>query len=132
MASRATEQTVFVVDDDPALLSALQFALELEGFTVATFRASEDLLAMTPLPGAGCLVIDYKLPGMDGLELVAALRSRSVTLPAILITTHANASLRQRAAAGGTQIIEKPLLGDALLDAIRGSLKGQAGMSGPA
>ena len=124
-APGAARQTVILVDDDPAVLGALQFALELEGFAVKAFREGREILSGERLPHAGCLVIDYNLPGMNGLDVVAALRSLRVTLPAILITTHPNAILRQRAAAQGLQIIEKPLLGDALTDAIRHLLEGQ-------
>lgn len=124
--SRADGQTVIVIDDDPAVLAALQFALELEGFAVEVFHEGSELLSGDRLPRAGCLVIDYVLPGMNGLDVLAALRSRRVTLPAILITTHPSTILRERAAAQGMQIVEKPLLGDALINAIRHSLEGQA------
>jgi FixJ family two-component response regulator len=117
---------VVVIDDDPAVLGALKFSLELEGFQVDTYRGGRELLAESRLPQAGCLVIDYKLPEMDGLDLLAALRRRNVLLPAILITSHPTAALRRRAAEVSTPIIEKPLLGDALTSAIRSSLEGQS------
>jgi two-component system, LuxR family, response regulator FixJ len=126
----ACEQRVVIVDDDLPLLSALQFALELEGFAVEAYRGGGEVLSSLDLPAAGCLVIDYHLLGMNGLDLLAALRSRRVDLPAILITTHPSSELRQRAAAQGMQIIEKPLLGDALLEAIRCSLAGGLATSG--
>jgi FixJ family two-component response regulator len=120
--STETKQIVVVIDDDPAVLSALKFALELEGFIVATYRTGSELAAERYLPQSGCLVIDFKLPDMDGLQLLAALRRRGVTLPAILITSHPTAILRARAAAAYMPIIEKPLLGDALIEAIRNTM----------
>lgn len=119
---REAREAVVVVDDDPAVLGALKFALELEGFAVAAYRRGSELLAQKRLPQEGCLIVDFKLPDMDGLSLIASLRSRSVRLPAILITSHPSSSLRERAAAASTPIIEKPLLGNALLDAIRAAL----------
>jgi len=117
---------VVVIDDDPAVLGALKFSLELEGFQVAAYRSGSELLAETALPQSGCLVIDYKLPEMDGLDLLAALRRRNVLLPAILITSHPTTALRRRAAAATAPIVEKPLLGDALTNAIRSILGGHS------
>jgi len=118
----ASGAVVIVIDDDPAVLAALKFSLEMEGFSVATYRSGAELLAEPKLPQSGCLVIDFKLPEMDGLVLLDALRQRHVGLPAILTTSHPSPALRRRAAAQTIQIIEKPLLGDALSNAIRDSL----------
>ncbi len=118
-----TRPTIVVVDNDAALLGALQFALELEGYTVAPFRSAAEVLAEKHLPEAGCLVIDFNLAGTNGLDLVAALRSRSVALPAILVAGSASPELRRRAAAAMMPVVEKPLLGNALLNAIHDTLK---------
>jgi two-component system response regulator FixJ len=64
-------------------------------------------------------VIDYNLPGMNGLTPLDKLRERAVSMPAILITTHPSAAVCQRAAAAGISIIEKPLLGNALIEGVR-------------
>jgi FixJ family two-component response regulator len=113
---------VFVVDDDPGLRGALKFALELEGFAVSAYGSATECLAETTLPDAGCFVVDFNLPDMTGLELIDSLRSRAVQLPAILITSHPSQLLRRRAAEAGLPIVEKPLLGDGLLEAIRNSV----------
>jgi two-component system, LuxR family, response regulator FixJ len=113
---------IVVVDDDPAVLGALKFALEAEGFGVAPYSSGSEMLAQQRFPQSGCMIIDFKLPDMDGLSLLASLRGRGVELPAILITSQPSPHLRKRAAAADMPIIEKPLLGDALLDAIRGAL----------
>ena len=115
-------EAVVVIDDDPAVLGALKFALDLEGFSASAYRSGSELLAESDLPETGCLVIDFKLPDTDGLSLLAALRNRAVRLPAVLITTNPSASLRRRAAAVDVPIVEKPLLGNALVDAIRTAL----------
>lgn len=109
---------VLVVDDDAALRAALQFALQLEGLSVEAFDSAEDLLKRADVAGARCLVLDQNLPGMTGLELVAVLRGGEVTIPAVLITTHPAADLRRKAKAAGVEIVEKPLLSDALLRSV--------------
>jgi two-component system response regulator FixJ len=112
--------TVLIVDDDAAVRSALKFALEVEGFTVRLYAGPEALLADADLPCHGCLIIDYRMPIMDGLELIGALRKRHFSMPAILITGHANNELRRLAAKWGVrQVLEKPLSDGALIDGIR-------------
>jgi two-component system response regulator FixJ len=113
---------VFVIDDDPGLRGALQFALEMEGFAVSAYGSGAECLAETTLPECGCLVVDFNLPDMTGLELIDSLRSRAVQLPAILITSQPSQRLLRRAAEAGLPIVEKPLLGDGLLEAIRNSV----------
>jgi two-component system response regulator FixJ len=111
--------TILVVDDDPAVRSALAFSLQVEGFRVRAYRSGSDLLDDAALPDRGCLVIDYKLPDMTGLDLLSELRRRQSVLPAILITTHPSASVREQAAAFAVQVVVKPLLSETLFDAIR-------------
>jgi two-component system, LuxR family, response regulator FixJ len=113
---------ILLVEDDPAVVNALTFSLELEGFDVCAYADGEALLASTPLPSRGCLVLDYNLPGMDGLDLLERLRAAHVNLPAILITTNPRRALRAQAAIAGVEIIEKPLLTDALRDSVRNAL----------
>jgi FixJ family two-component response regulator len=109
---------VIVVDDDRAVRNSLKFSLEIEGFSVRTYACGGDLLsASTPLTCA-CLVVDQNMPGMTGLELIARLRDRHISAPAILITTHPSAALAARAACANIRIVEKPLLGNTLVDRI--------------
>jgi FixJ family two-component response regulator len=112
---------VLVVDDDPAVRNSLKFSLELEGFAVRLYADGRELLDDPHLPTYGCLVIDQVMPGLLGLDVVAALRNRGVTSPAILITPHANPKVRQNAATAGVTVIEKPFFGNTLIDAIRAS-----------
>jgi two-component system, LuxR family, response regulator FixJ len=118
------QTTVVIIDDDPAVRNSLKFALEVEGFAVRAYPAGADLLRETEFPADGCLVVDYKLPGMNGLDLLVELRRREVDLPAILITTHPSSEARRRAALAGVTLIEKPLLSDTLFQAIRATLDG--------
>jgi two-component system response regulator FixJ len=114
--------TVVIVDDDEALLEALTFGLELEGFEVQSHRSAATVLAETLLKTNCCLVIDYKMPGLNGLDLLSRLRRQAVELPAIIITSHANSDILARCRALGAAVVEKPLLTDGLLIAIRNVL----------
>lgn len=122
MVAPATQPTVVVVDDDTALRSALKFSLELDGFLVEAHESGA-ALSNAELPRKGCLVLDYDLAGVDGLQLLSALRARKVELPAVLIATQPNRSVRLRAAAAGVPIVEKPLLSDALLENVQRALE---------
>lgn len=120
-----TPGPVIVVDDDAAVRQSLKFALELEGMNVRLYESGDELLADPELPTNGCLVIDYYMPAMNGVELVEKLRKKLVKLPAILITARATDDMRKSAARSGfRQVIEKPLEDSTLLDGIRGALAG--------
>lgn len=115
---------VVLVDDDPAVLGSLRFLLETEGFDVDAFDDGLELLLQPVLPVKGCFVIDYKMPAMDGLELLARLRDRRSWLPAILITGDPDGSIEQRAAqAGVREVLRKPLLHDRLIEGIVAALQ---------
>jgi FixJ family two-component response regulator len=116
---------IVVIDDDLAVRSSLKFSLELEGLTVRSYASGWELLDAGRLDSCDCFVIDQKIPGMTGLELVNALRQRAVSAPAILITSHPNRSLREQAGHADVPIVEKPLLGNALLDKIRDVMRGR-------
>jgi len=115
----AKRPIVAVVDDDPAVCGSLKFALELEGFAVRTYHSGAELLHAGDLKDCNCLVIDQRMPGMTGMELVEVLRERLVLTPAILIISHGNAALSARAQKAAVPIVEKPLLGNALMERIR-------------
>jgi two-component system, LuxR family, response regulator FixJ len=111
---------VLVVDDDAAVRSSLKFALEAEGLIVRLYDGPAALLADGDLPKCGCLVVDYLMPGMDGLQLVEALRARDVVLPVILITSRPNRQLRHVAEKSGIgYVLEKPLSDGSLVESIR-------------
>lgn len=115
--------TVLIVDDDAAVRSALKFLLEVEGLDVRLYDGPAALLADAALPARGCLIIDYRMPVMDGLQLTDRLRARKVGLPVILITGRASDDLRRRALRSGVrQVLEKPLSDGALVEGIRSVL----------
>ncbi len=119
---RVADRLVFVIDDDPAILASLKFSLEIEGYAVHTHSSPKALIADATRKTGGCLVIDYNLPDGNGLQLLDELRRRGVNMPAILITTNPGPHLRVRAAAASVSIVEKPLIGNTLVDAIRAVL----------
>lgn len=129
MSPRPTEgqPLVYLVDDDAAVRRALAFALDLEGFAVESCASAEALLGLELQPAGAFLVIDERLSGMSGLQVLKRLRGRGVRLPAALVTSHPNPTFRAAAAAAGTPILEKPLLGETLVRAIREGLAAQAG-----
>lgn len=112
---------VLVIDDDPAVRNSLKFALEVEGFSVQVYSTGAALVE-EEMPESGCLVADYYLPEMNGLDVLQLLRERDVKLPAILITSHPTAAIRTRATSAGVRLVEKPLLNDTLFRCICSAL----------
>jgi two-component system, LuxR family, response regulator FixJ len=110
---------VAVVDDDPAVCGSLKFALELEGFAVRTYHSGAELLGAGDVADCNCFVIDQRMPGMTGMELVEVLRERLVLTPVILVISHGSAALSARAKKAAIPIVEKPFLGNALVERIR-------------
>lgn len=110
---------ILLVDDDLAVLSAIAFALEIEGFDVAAFDSAEALLAGGREILPTCIVLDHRLPGIDGPELLAQLRRRGLRAPAIIITSNPSRSLRRRVCEAGARLVEKPLLCGELVATIR-------------
>src|SRR5665647_3194584 len=82
----SAKSMVYVVDDDVDVLKSLRFLLETEGFDVRTFDSGAALLDTAAEGGIDCLVIDYKMDELDGLELAQRLRERRITAPIVLIT----------------------------------------------
>lgn len=103
---------------DGAVLSSLEFALTLESLSVANGAAGT-----TDPSQASCLVVDQRYCG-DGLAFLAGLRRQGVTAAAVLLVTNPTPVTRERAAAAGAALVEKPLLGEELTDALREALEG--------
>ena len=109
---------VIVVSDDLAVRNSLKFWLEIEGLTVRGYVSGADLLDAGDLARCDCYVVDQKMSA-SGLDLIAQLRDRHFTAPAILIASHPSLLLREQAQKADVLIVEKPLVGNALLDKIR-------------
>lgn len=119
----AINQTVFVVDDDDAVRTALASLLNAEGYRVHEFGSAAAFYqhAVPDLPA--CLILDMKMPGICGLEVVAELRRKGVLIPVIFITGHGTIPLSVQAMkAGAMEFLTKPVAADELLRAVRDAL----------
>ena len=113
---------IAVVEDDAAVRNSLKFSLEIDGFSVRTYANAEEFLRSSNLRNFQCLVVDQDMPRMTGLELVAALRERGVEVPALLISGHLTPAVTRQASAAGIPVIEKPFLGNGLIESIRAAV----------
>jgi two-component system, LuxR family, response regulator FixJ len=120
---------IYVVDDDYDVLRSLRFLLETEGFDVRTFRSGSALLGSSTRQGADCLVVDYKMAGIDGLELAETLRGLDVSTPIVLITGYPDENIAVKASSAGVrQVLLKPNLEDNLVECVRNAINpGHAG-----
>ena len=114
---------VFLVDDDEAVRRSLALLLGSFGYATASFASAEALLDAAPLPAPGCLIVDVRMPGMDGLTLQGELVARGIVHPVIVVTGHADVPLAVRAMkAGAVDLIEKPYDAEEILRAVRAAL----------
>jgi FixJ family two-component response regulator len=110
-------RSVAVVDDDEAVCDSTRVLLEIYGFAVRTYLSGAIFLKDNP--DVDCIVIDYHMPGLNGLELAAQLRAGGSHVPVIMITATADATVGRRAAELGIKrILQKPLSNRVLLDAV--------------
>lgn len=114
---------IYVVDDDYDVLRSLRFLLETEGFDVRTFRSGSALLGSSVRQCADCLVVDYKMAGIDGLELAETLRGLDVSTPIILITGYPDENIASKASSAGVrQVLLKPNLEDSLVECVQNAI----------
>jgi len=120
---RPTSPVVCVVEDDAAVRSALKFSLEVEGMAVRAYNNASGLLDDPDLPACRCLVVDFRMPQMDGLELVKVLAERGITTPVIMITGQTTRDLGVRARKLGIRrVIEKPWPNGELVKAVQAAI----------
>ena len=115
---------IAVVDDDGSLRRSLKNFLRSVGFRVETFASAEEFLASAERETTGCLVLDLRMTGMSGLDLLRHLAAAKVRVPAVVLTAHGDEEIRQRClGAGAVAFLDKPFRGDALLDAVQTALR---------
>ncbi|MEM7768361.1 MAG: response regulator, partial [Pseudomonadota bacterium] len=118
MASTA-ETSVIVVEDHDAVRRSLTLMLRTRGARVDAYRSGTELLASGQLPQDGCFLIDYRMPGVNGLDLLARLREKGCRQPAFLLTGDPDPCLKARARVEGfTALIEKPAEAEELIELV--------------
>jgi two-component system, LuxR family, response regulator FixJ len=119
----AAERTVYVVDDDAAVRRSLERLLHSAGFVAVTYASPFAFLDAAQQLAGRCIVIDIRMPGMDGLELQKRLRDLRIPIPVIMMTAQGDVPTAVRAMkAGAIDFIEKPFTGEALLVAVETAL----------
>jgi len=115
-------QTVFIVDDDPAICESLCDLIESAGLPTRKFSSAEEFLEICTPDLAGCLVLDVRLPGMNGMELQNKLVRSGLATPIIIMTAHGDIPMvRNAMKAGAVEFLTKPFQDEELLSAIEHS-----------
>jgi FixJ family two-component response regulator len=114
------EQTVYIVDDDIAVRDSLALLLGLKGYRTACFASAEDFLATWQPGWSGCLILDLRMSGMDGLALQKELAKRGGRLPVLILTAHGTLeAARQAFRSGAVDFFEKPVDGEVIVAAVQ-------------
>lgn len=115
--------SVFLVDDDPAVRDALSLLVESEGYRVETYASADAFLAACEPGRRGCVVIDLRMPGMDGIQLQEEMARRGFLLPIIFLTAYGDVPTSVKAIkAGAVDFLTKPVSGTHLLRCIAAAL----------
>jgi len=119
----AEKRTIHLVDDEDSIRRSAGFMLRTAGFEVETYASGVDFLKVAQHVAPGCILLDVRMPGMDGLEVQARLRDSGVALPVIVLTGHGDVGIAVRAMKGGAiDFIEKPFEKAELLAAITAAM----------
>ena len=111
--------SIAVVDDDQPMLKALRRLLNGRGFDTRTYGSAEEFIASLQQGLPDCLIVDFQMPHMTGLELQQHLRERGIAIPTIVMTAHGGDEVRERCvAAGAIAFLPKPLNNPSLFAAI--------------
>lgn len=114
-----SKRTIHLVDDEAAIRRSVSFMLRTSGFAVEAYASGSEFLAGAGSAIAGCVLLDIRMLGMDGLSVQQAMNERGIALPVILLTGHGDVTLAVRAMkAGAVDFLEKPFEKAALLAAI--------------
>lgn len=115
----AEHRLVHIVDDEEAIRRSASFMLKTSGFLVETWPSGVDFLKAARHAAMGCVLLDVRMPEMDGLEVQQAMRERGIAMPVVVLTGHGDVSIAVRAMkAGAIDFIEKPFSKAVLLEAL--------------
>src|SRR5579871_799806 len=121
-----TSATIHVVDDDPSFRVAIARLLRAAGYQVVLYESGQQLLANPLSTEAGCILLDMRMPGLDGLELQEQLNEIGSPVPIVFLTGHGSVQTSAQAIKAGAQdVLTKPVSKSALLDAIERALARQ-------
>lgn len=124
VAKREEEPTVFVVDDESSVRSSLQWLLESIRLKVETFESAEAFLVKVQADRPGCIVLDVRMPGMSGPELMDRLKELRVAMPIIFLSGHGDVPLAVRTMKGGAlDFLQKPYNNQQFLERVRQALE---------
>lgn len=113
---------VHVIDDEAAVRDAAAFMLRHAGYDVATYPSGEAFLELADTARSGCILLDVRMPGIDGLEVQKALVERGVTMPIVVVTGHGDIRIAVQAMkAGAVDFVQKPYQREVLLPALDGA-----------
>ena len=116
--SSDTDRLIHLVDDDAAIRRSVGFMLKTSGYEVRDYESGVELLKSLPL-NSGCVLMDVRMPGMDGLQVQGELADKGISLPVVIMTGHGDVTLAVQAMkAGAVDFIEKPFEKAVLLEAI--------------
>lgn len=111
---------VYVVDDDPMIRRSLSFALSTAGFSVRPFGSGRDFVEALSTLQPGCVLLDLRMPDMDGFVVLESLGDRRVDLPVVVMTGHGDVATAVKAMkAGARDFIEKPCADEVLLAVLK-------------
>ena len=118
---------IFIVDDEPAVLSALDRMLRASGYEVSTFSSPSAFLGLAPTEGVGCVLMDLSMPEMSGLEVQEAMRRKGIAMPIIFLSAYGDVPSTARAMReGAIDFLVKPIGEEQLIAAIRRALDAAA------
>ena len=122
--TQAADRTVFVVDDDAAALDSLVMLLRSDRLNPSGFSSAQEFLDQLSPDARGCIISDVRMPGMDGFELIRALKARHCLMPVIVITGHADVTVAVQAMkAGAAEFVQKPFESELILRLVRACLE---------
>ncbi|MBR2269731.1 response regulator [Sphingobium sp. WW5] len=112
-------KTIHIVDDEYSVRAATAFLLELEGYSVRTWQRGAHFLAAAPTEPAGCVILDLRMPDMDGLEVQRRLNEADLNFPVIMLTGHGDIAVTVAAMKmGAVDFLVKPFERQSLLQAV--------------
>lgn len=119
-----SETTVFIVDDDPAIRDSLTLMISQENIAVNTYASAEEFLDAALPACLGCIIIDIRMPGLNGMQLQEVLSQRNILLPIIFLTGHGDIPMSVRAIkAGALDFLTKPVTREKLMTSVRSAIR---------